>query len=204
MTFLLALAALLALVALLVKALRTMASSALAISLVAAASLAIGIGWESFKRNHRLSHVPDGLRVRRVLYAKEESWGFGPGGNEAGIVAYPLSENTAKAIEIAGLRYFENLPPNRDQQSRDWRGRFADWKSTPVEPGPHWKPDPGSGRYDIYQYICAYGFCIDIDERIEMEAAAAVNNPGNYYAYGRIGMIVVCPGMRRVFFMYNG
>lgn len=202
MILLLALVILLALVAgivvLFVKAPRTMAS------LAVAACLTIAVGWKWCERSHRLSLVPDALRVHRVLYAKEEAWGFGPGGNEAGIVAYPLPDNIAKAIEIAGLPYFENLQPNRDQQSRDWRGRFADWKATPVESGPRWKPDPGSGRYDIYQYICAYGFCIDIDERIETEAAAAVNTPGNYYAYGRIGMIVVCPGMRRVFFMYNG
>lgn len=198
----LALATLLAfavgIVVLFVRAPRTMGT------LVAGVLLTVTVGCKLWERSHRLSHVPDALQVRQIVYANEEAWGFGPGGNEAGIVAYALPERVANTIQAAGLPYFANLPPNRNRAERDWRGRFSDWKTTPVEPGPHWKPDPGSGRYDIYQYICAYGFCIDIDERIGQEAAAAVNEPGNFYAYGRIGMIVVAPRMRRVFFMYNG
>lgn len=185
-------------VMLFVKAPRTM------VLISVATFLTVSAGWKYWERSFHLSHVPDALQVSRILYANEESWGFGPGGNEAGILVYALPEDVAKTIEAAGLPYFANLPPNRQRRSRDWRGSFNDWKATPVERGPHWEPDPESDRYEIYQYVCKYGFCIDIDENIRRQAAAAVNSPGSYYAYGRIGMIVVSPGTRRVIFMYNG
>ena len=38
-----------------------------------------------YERNFKLSVVPDALQVGSIAYSKEESWGFGPGGNEAGI-----------------------------------------------------------------------------------------------------------------------
>jgi len=167
------------------------------------ALLAAGAGWKILERSFRLDQVPDALEVREILYAKEESWGFGPGGNEAGIIVYSLPDNIAKAINAAGLRYFANLPPNRDEQRRGWRGSFSNWEETPVKAGPHWKPDPASGRYKIGAYVCAY-VPIEIDALIRQQAADAVNNPGSYYAYGRIGIIVVTPKSRRVFFMYNG
>ena len=185
-------------VALFVRAPRTM-------MLISAATLLLAsAGWKCWVHSFHLGHVPDALEVRRILYVKEESWGFGPGGNEAGILVYSLPDDIAKAIETAGLPYLANLPPNRDQRSQSWRGSFSGWKATPVQPDPRWKPDPGSGRYEIYQYVCAYGFCIDIDENVRQQVEAAVNNPGSYYAYGRIGMIVVSPRMRRVVYMYNG
>ena len=37
--------------------------------------------WKYYERGFMLQAVPDALHVRSVLYALEESWGFGPGGN---------------------------------------------------------------------------------------------------------------------------
>lgn len=45
-----------------------------------------------YERSFMLSIVPDALGVNSILYREEESWGFGPGGNEAGIRVYPLAE----------------------------------------------------------------------------------------------------------------
>jgi hypothetical protein len=36
------------------------------------------------------------------------------------------------------------------------------------------------------------------------EANELVNAPGSYYAYGRIGMILVAPARKRVYYLYNG
>jgi len=163
-------------VAMFVKAPRTMLMLAVILSASVSARRRDG------ERRRRLRHVTDALQVRRIVYANEESWGFGPGGNEAGIVVYALPDRVAENVEAGGLAYLTNLPPNVGRRQRDWRGHFTDWKPTPIEPGPHWMPEARSGRYDIYRYICAYGFCIDIDERFEREAERT----------------------RRVFFMYNG
>ena len=61
-----------------------------------------------------------------------------------------------------------------------------------------------TGGLDIYDYICAYGFCIEIDEAVRTQAMEIVNSKGNYYAYGRIGLIVVSPSKKLVLYMYNG
>lgn len=179
-----------------VKAPRTMSAISAALALVAV------VGWKLMLYAHHLGHVPDGLRVTRVLYASEESWGFGPGGNEAGFLAYALPRASARRLESEGLDWLERL--GEEHQGTSWRGRFSDWRQTPMQPGPRWQPDPASGRYEVLQYVCAYGFCIDIDQAQLRAAEQAINTPGSYYAFGRIGMILLVPRTRRAYFLYNG
>lgn len=47
-------------------------------------------------------------------------------------------------------------------------------------------------------------FCINIDEEVVRQATDIVNSEGNYYAYGRIGLIVVSPSNKIIIYMYNG
>lgn len=179
-----------------VKAPRSMCviSTILVLSLVAA--------WKLMLHAHHLGHVPGALEVTRVLYVSEEAWGFGPGGNEAGFLAYPLPDDTARQVEAEGLAWFERLQSGH--RSEGWRGRFGEWRRTPVQADRRWQRDPDSGRHEVLQYVCAYGFCIDIDRDQLRAAEHAVNSPGSYYAHGRIGLIVVVPHTRRVYFLYNG
>lgn len=179
-----------------VKAPRTM----LALSAV----LALGMvsAWELMLLAHHLGHPPGALDVTRRLYVSEESWGFGPGGNEAGFLAYALPESTARQIDVEGLAWFDRLRDGR--RGEGWRGRFGDWQRTPVVADGRWQPDPSSGRMEVLDYVCAYGFCIDIDQGQLRAAEDAVNSPGSYYAHGRIGLILIVPRTRRVYFLYNG
>jgi hypothetical protein len=167
-------------------------------------TIAAVIGWDGYIDRYRLAHVPDALQVQRILYAQEESWGFGPGGNEAGIIVYPLPEATAESILRQGPAFFATLSKNTAPRTTSWQGNYFEWKSTPIDRGSHWQPDPQTGRFLIQDYICKYGFCIDIEEGIETEAEAILNTPGSYYAFARIGMIVVCPARRKVMYLYNG
>jgi len=73
-----------------------------------------------------------------------------------------------------------------------------------MRPDHHWQPNEKTKKYDINDYICAYGFCIDIEPNVVAEANAMVNGAGCYYAYGRIGLIVVCPRKKLVLYIYNG
>jgi hypothetical protein len=148
-----------------------------------------------YERNFMLSAVPDALHVNSISYSKEEAWGFGPGGNEAGIRVYPLSEDVADEISKRGIAFFNNMPPNKNQQNRGWSGRYEKWQQTPIDANNHWS---------IYNYICAYGFCITIDDAVVKQATEIVNSEGSYYAYGRIGLIVVSPSKKLVIYMYNG
>lgn len=166
--------------------------------------IALKICFHNYEKSFMLSFVPDALHAQSVSYSKEESWGFGPGGNEAGIRTYPLSDSVARDIAKRGMDFFRNMPPNKDQQERRWRGDYGNWADTPVASGEHWQPRQGSGRLHIYDYICRYGFCIDIDPDIVSMANSIVNSAGSYYAYGRIGLIVVSPEHKLVVYMYNG
>ena len=162
------------------------------------------VACKGYERSVMLSFVPDALDVHSIAYTKEESWGFGPGGNEAGVRVYPLGDEVARKIEAGGLKFFATMPSNEDQASHDWRGRYEDWHETPIRADVHWQPNPKTGRMAMYDYVCAYGFCIDVDPDVVREVEQVVNEPGNYYAYGRIGVIVVSPKSRKVFYLYNG
>jgi hypothetical protein len=176
---------------------------ALGIAIVAA-SAALHAAWSAFEAHERLALVPDALEVRHIVYAKEASEGFGPGANEAGILVYALPEHIADRIEDAGPAFLNHMPDNTRPRSAAWQGRFDDWQRTPVVPDARWPA--GTGRHDalVYDYVCAYGVCIDIDEAILADATSALTDTGNYVAYGRIGMLVVSPKQRRAYFLYTG
>lgn len=176
---------------------------ALAISIAGAwAALQAGLIWS--ETHHRLAYVPDGLQVRDVAYANEEAQGIGPGANEAGILVYPLPAGIAARIEHEGVVFLDRLPDNTRPRSAAWQGRFEDWQRTPIVPDARWPAGTGRHRSLVYDYVCAYGVCIDIDAAILADATSALTETGNYVAYGRIGMLVVSPKRRRVYFLYSG
>ncbi len=135
--------------------------------------------FKSYERSFMLSVVPDALHVTAISYSKEESWGFGPGGNEAGIRVYPLPEQIANKISQRGIEFFNNLPPNRNQQNQKWRGRYETWSKTPISETKYWKAKNEMKGLDIYDFICRYGFCIGIDPTVVKEANDAVSNGGS-------------------------
>lgn len=159
--------------------------------------------WKFYQRQFMLSVVPQALKVQSIAYRLEESWGFGPGGNEAGIRFYPLPADIATAIAAQGIAYLNHLPANTDQASREWRGIYEQWHETPIL-GDHWRVNAATGRLNITDYICAYGFCIDIAPERLQQANEIISKPGSFYARSRSGMIVVCPAQRLVLFFYNG
>lgn len=172
------------------------------IAALALLTLAAVAGWKVMVHAHHLGHVPGALHVTRVLYVSEDAWGFGPGGNEAGFLAYALPRRIARQLETGGVAWLDRQDGRR--RSPGWRGRFDDWRATPMQPHHRWRPDPASGRFDVLQYVCAYGFCIDIDPAQRAAVEEALHAPGSFYAFGRIGMILLVPRTRRVYFLYNG
>lgn len=155
-------------------------------------------------RRFELSVVPPAMHVDTIVYRNEKAWGFGPGGNEAGIRVFALPDDVARDMSRRGKAWFDALPLEKFRRSRSPQGTYYRWHETPVRADNHWKPRPETGRFDIYDYICAYGFCIDIDDAVVRQATRLVNTGGSYYAYGRIGIIVVSPREKVVLYMYNG
>ena len=154
----------------------------------------------------RLGFVPQAMDVWNVVYASEQSWGFGPGGNETGIIVYKMPETVATQLEKDGRTYLEHLTG----QSHG-RGRYETWLPTPVGSDPKWEwPRSQAGMQGdwrspgIGDYLFRYGFVIPIDRDIERMVNDAIVRPGSYYAYGRLGVIILIPASRRIVYAYRG
>lgn len=165
---------------------------------------------EIWKNGLYLSAVPPELNVDKVLYRNEEVRGFGPGANEAGIRVYELPDNIAKTIKEQGIEYLKNLPSSLGKRN-NWRGRYSSWSETPVKVTEYWvnydvrnKKDYSKEIPSISNYVNYYCCGIEIDTEIQDLVNNAISNPGNYYAYGRIGVIIVIPSLKRVVYAYNG
>lgn len=167
------------------------------------------IGWHFFIRNHRLSFIPPEMNVSQILYAKEEAWGFGPGGNETGVIVYKLPEDEAARIIAGGINYLESFSSAKLGKPHSWHGKYREWYSTPISiKNESWFEIPASDLImstpDVNSYLNKYGFGISLTDDIEEIINTSIAMPGNYYAYGRIGMILVAPSIQRVFYIYNG
>ena len=159
-----------------------------------------------------LAFVPQAMDVSNVIYSAEQSWGFGPGGNETGIVVYEMPPATRHRIETEGVAWLNTLTGSRGS----WRGLYNDWHSTPYDsklPGASdlWKVDQdivseGCSKLGvgIVAYMDAYGYCIPFDPDIEALANRALTMPGSFYAFGRLGMLLLIPAENRVIYAYNG
>ena len=167
------------------------------------ACLGVLFAWKLAMRSHHLSFVPDALDVDGIDYVEEERWGIPliglPGDNETGIIIYDLPGDAADAIAKEGLGYLQDLPAHSRSSDRDWHGSYDEWHATPFD-------DAARARmtwtYTDIPRECA--FCVRVDPDIWAEVERIVGTPGSYYAFGRIGVIVVSPRAKRVIYMYNG
>jgi hypothetical protein len=165
----------------------------------------VSIFLKSCENGRQLSFPPKGLGVSKVLYATEDSLGFGPGGNETGVIVYELPESAAGEIEHKGITYLEELSQHRTRgDSHDWHGIYDHWMPTPILL-------VGSGynanktlSYDIDEYLNRYGFGISVNPQVRQEINYAISHVGNFAAYGRIGLVVVIPKSRKVVYAYRG
>jgi hypothetical protein len=176
---------------------------------VFALALIIGLPWgcgQLFLGGYRLTFVPDAMQVSNLLYASEQSWGFGPGGNETGLLVYEMPAAVAAHLRDSGLSYLEELPANiRD----GWQGVYSGWRETPIDLDRRWKATSHEGvkfwnSPGIGDYLNQYGYPIPIEREWEELANRALFAPGSYYAYGRIGLIIVIPDELRIIYAYNG
>ncbi|MES2038315.1 MAG: hypothetical protein V4495_10775 [Pseudomonadota bacterium] len=161
------------------------------------------LAFKLYERQFMLEAVPDALDVSSITYSKEESWGFGPGGNEAGIRLYPMPENISQDIKKRGVEFFRDMPANKNQQGRSSRGRYEDWAVTPIQPTDRWGTNKESGRMDICDQICGDAFGVDVKPAVQEVVNAIINSPGSYYAYGRTGLIIVSPEKNLVIYFYS-
>ncbi|MDB5588576.1 MAG: hypothetical protein JWP26_3546 [Devosia sp.] len=55
------------------------------------------------------------MNVSNVVYVSEQSWGFGPGGNETGILVFEMPASVAAELKDRGIDYLEELPKNTQE-----------------------------------------------------------------------------------------
>jgi hypothetical protein len=170
----------------------------------------LGLYLYDFQKKLNRSYVPKVFKVSKVLYTSEKSWGFGPGGNETGIIVYDLPDSTARQISQSGLNYLSSLIPQGDY-SNDWRGHYSKWYETPIPFNREEWGSPDSNKDDgvdfmpkIRTYLLRYGFPIPVDSEVENMVDKAITESGSYYAYGRIGLIILIPKAHRVIYAYHG
>jgi hypothetical protein len=140
-----------------------------------------------------MAFVPADLEVSGILYSNEQNWGSVllplPGDNETGIFMYGLPDTIANRIVREGLSFFhrsENVDRRVDMQRT-----HSEWHETPM------------GK-TISEYLNQYGFGIDVDPAVEALVDEAISKPGSFYSYGRLGVVIVIPGVKRVIFAYAG
>ncbi len=151
---------------------------------------------------------PARIEVTSTIYRVEENWGFGPGGNETGVIVYGLDEATSKRLQQTGRSLVDDRSiraavggANRD---------YYEWKQTPIDGSERqWSSnDPSHGSTDsslILRYLNRYGFGVAVAPSMASEIDDTLSNTGAYYAYGRGGsLIVIAPKKRQLIFAYAG
>ncbi|WP_159875571.1 hypothetical protein [Aquitalea denitrificans] len=136
---------------------------------------------------NRLFLLPPQLEVQKALYTETNSWGFGPGGNETGVILYELpSHMTHKNPSV--------LIPE------------LTWEATPLQGHREWFEGEGASRTEpgplLDNYLNRYGFGIPIKAEVVSEINRAVSAQGSWYAYTGHGIIVLMPLINRVAFVY--
>ena len=173
--------------------------------------------WETALKRHHLSFIPPSMPVESILYVAEEAWGFGPGGNETGIIVYAMPPSVRLSLEQSGTTWLQALPPPAN--SYEWHGRYENWYTTPTPMARfHWVdratcPPDSEDRYrtlypagcpSVAGYMDNYGFGIPFDPEVEKIVNAALREPGSFYAFGRIGMLILIPARDLIVYVYNG
>ncbi|MEZ0226319.1 MAG: hypothetical protein ACAH83_17315 [Alphaproteobacteria bacterium] len=187
-------------------------SAPLGILLMTCVLTAVG-GWFYYVRWWHLSFVPPAMSVSKVLYAREEAWGFGPGGNECGVIVFELPEEAVDNIHSLGMSYFSGLPVKQPSRGIDHRnGIYESWHRTPMVLDGRFPNGEGMERLGaassvprIRNYLGRYGDNFDIASVVEDEIDKAISTSGSFYSYSVSGgILIVIPDANHVVYVYSG
>jgi len=153
---------------------------------------------------HR-SMTPPCLGVLKVVYSKEETWGFGPGGNETGIVIFELPHDIANDIEQQGLRFLNQCASTRvvAESSRKARTLYT-WRATPVLVEATGSDMNKVLTQNITEYLNKYGFQIVLERKFEKNIDNALSSPGNWVDDNGSRLIIIMPKASKLVFAYRG
>lgn len=168
---------------------------------VAAVFFAPYLVFKAWELPQLLDRVPEPLEAIWIEYRLEESWGFGPGGNETGFAIYRLTPASAQWARSKGARLNEHLA-----------AKDGAWRQTPIDDFAdrdlwHRYDDNSIASHppDFREFLGRYGFSIPVaGDRID-QANRVIRNTGSFYSYGRGGSLtVIDPEGGKVYFAYAG
>jgi hypothetical protein len=149
--------------------------------------------------------APAGLGVSQVVYAREESWGFGPGGNETGVIMFELPVDVARNIERQGITSLDQYVSAQVIVRRGSSSRIrARWKATPVPVEGSDDDTNSTLTYDIGKYLNRYGFGLLIDKEVARNINDALSSQGNFVDDDGRRLIIVMPKAAKLVFAYRG
>jgi hypothetical protein len=149
------------------------------------------LGWQEVLRRHHLALLPPALGVTERLAAFERSAGWGPGGNEAGLIVYRMPDTLAAAL-VDGAEPADGLA----------------WQPTPfMAEGPSdgaLGPCEGDACAAIERFLWRHGHGVDLPRDVEEMVDRALIAPGNRVGVTRSGLVLLIPGEKRVVYAYAG
>lgn len=158
-------------------------------------------GCDYAERLHALRALPPTVMAEGVDYARNETYGFGPGGNETGFNVIRLAEAGADLVASGGAEWLNAQPGGRIK---------GGWQATPVPRDDYWmgRPDSAMGAWPVptVQAVLDHnGFGFDLPADHQTALDTALNAPGSFYAFGPGGLVaVIVPKTRRAYVFYAG
>ncbi len=144
-----------------------------------------------------LEHIPQEMDVSNIIYIEKKIWGFGPGGNETGVIAYELPQKTSKQIQKMGIDYFSTLSLEDTPRNKYMR-MCESWNETPLL-------NDSNSSWKLENFLDQYGFGIPIDTDIRKHINLGVSKKGAFYTYCKGSIIlVIIPETNKVFMVYAG
>ncbi len=138
-----------------------------------------------------------------MLYTEVQSWGFGPGGNETGVVVYALPESISQKIQKNGINQILALPVAENTRESG-PGHYESWQATPLKLEGLDQNLKTVMSDQISHFLNRYGFGVEIDPQIEQQINRSISHSGSFAAQGRNGVLIVSPALGRAFYIFNG
>jgi len=158
------------------------------------------MGCDYAERLHALRALPPAVMAEAVVYARNETHGLGPGGNETGFNVIRLAQAGAEIVAAGGAEWLNAQPGGRIE---------GGWQATPVPRTEDWmgRPDSAMGAWPdptVLAVLNRYGpFVVPQEHQAALDAA--LNAPGSYFAFGPGGLVaVIVPGTRRAYVFHAG
>ena len=168
----------------------------------------VGFSVKSCERRWQMGHVPVALNISKIIYSKEESWRFGPGGNESAVVVCKLPEEMITTVRRQGIIFVSATNSQINDGPDSYRRVYSNWKTTPVDTNSVWGCEPVEcslpRKINVENFLGRYGFGVKLPSQILTEINKVMSTPGSYYGTGRIGTLIIAPDFGKAYFVFSG